>query len=897
MLQTAFGKSSPFSYLYKWLLFPCLGLVFFSLQFSCKTASRRNQESLQQKVLDSVMLIYNEPLPFYHPAPKKTMNLVHTRLYIQPDWISSSVNGKAEITATPHFYDCDSLILDAQAFQIKNLYFKTKKNPEKGVYTYDQKQIRIKLNKMYHRGDTLTVVIEYTAQPLGKEGNYEEAITSDKGLFFINPLNSNPYIPKQFWSQGETVYNSKWFPTIEANNQKMTQEIFLKVDKNITTLSNGLLIETKTNSDGTKTDYWKQSLPSAPYLTMIAGGNFSIVKDQWKGKEISYYVEPGYERYAKLIFGKTPKMMSFFSEKTGIPYPWEKYAQIAVRDYVSGAMENTTATVHAEDIQRTERELLEETGEDIISHELFHHWFGNYVTCESWSNLPLNESFATYGEYLWLEHEYGNEKAESHRLGDLENYLSEAKTKQVSLIRPFYVSEEEMFDAHSYAKGGLILHHLRKYIGDEAFFTTLNLYLKKHAFGNAEVEDLRMAFEEVTGEDLNWFFDQWFKMPGHPDLEINYDYADSNKTVRVTIDQLQDADGSSLFKLPATIDLVFADRRESHKVWINEQSNHFYFKTGKAPLFVMVDGEQNIPCTRVIHQSEKAWIDQYYQGKSFTARLEAISNLNPKMKETSLSEDAIKCLTKAVNDPQETIRLMAISGWELLIEKKPAQGKAIFLNLAQNDASPAVRRIALESLNKHFKKEEWLWQVNLTGLEDRAYSVQSAALANLYEIDPVLAFERAKRLEADSNRTLVKTIAEIYAQSGTDNEAHFFEKNCKKNQGFDQYDLVNYYGKYLLGRSEEVISRGVNIIGEIAQKNKVWFVRLNAMNQLGSIEEMFTEREKELKSKTKTENKKEEEALQKKLNDIAEEKTKINAMMSRIKKEEKNPNLIKLYNP
>jgi aminopeptidase N len=896
MLPTAFRNSYIPTTSYKYFLVYGLAMFFLTCNYSCKTASRRNQESLQKQIVDSVLSGYKEPIPTYHPTAKKTMNLVHTKLFIKPDWNKSEVIGKAEITLTPHFYDCDSLWLDAQSFQIKDIYFLGKKNPVKANYTYDQKKLHIKLNKTYTRKDTVTVVIEYFAKPLATEEDNSEAISSDKGLFFINPQLTNPYVPRQLWSQGETTYNSKWFPTIEANNQRMTQEIYLTVDKDMITLSNGLLLDTKLNPDGTKTDYWKQSLAATPYLTMIAAGNFSVVKDTWKGKEVSYYVEPGYERYAKLIFGKTPKMMSFFSERTGIDYPWEKYSQIAVRDYVSGAMENTTATVHAENIQRTERELLEENGEDVISHELFHHWFGDYVTCESWSNLPLNESFATYGEYLWLEHEYGIEKAESHRLGDLENYLSESKTKQVSLIRPYFVNEEEMFDSHSYAKGGLILHHLRKYLGDVAFFTTLNYYLKKHAFGNAEIEELRIAFEEISGEDLNWFFDQWFKMPGHPDLEITYQYVDSNKTVVVKIDQHQENTGTTLYKLPATLDLFFAEKKESHSIWISAKSNIYTFKTGKAPIFVMVDGEQNIPGTRLMHQEEKAWIDQYNYGKLFTARLEAISMLIPKHKESNVSEEAKKCLTKALSDTHSDIRYLALKGWEFLIEKNQSQVKNILLNLAQNDSKPHIRRTALELLNNYFKKEEWLWQINLTALEDRAYSVQASALSNLYELDPVLGFERAKRLESDSNLTLVNTIAEIYAQSGTEKESAFFEKNCKKKQGFDQYDLVNYYGKFLLARSEETIAKGVQILSEIAQKNSVWFIRLNAMNQLSSIEEMYAAREKELKAKSFPEKTSEETSLQKQIEKINAERERIKALMAFIKKGEKNQSLIKLYN-
>lgn len=896
MLQPAFRKSFKHSGSYKFFLVSGFALAFIAFQFSCRTAARRSQESLQQQIIDSVLSAYQEPSPTYHPTAKKTMNLVHTRLYITPDWNKSEVYGRAEITLTPHFYDCDSLWLDAQSFQIKSVYFITKKNPVKAEYHYDQKQLAIKLSKTCRQKDTITVGIEYFARPVSLVEDNGDAITSDKGLFFINPMNENPYLPKQLWSQGETSYNSKWFPTIEATNQRMTQEIFLTVDKTMVTLSNGLLVESIENKDGTRTDHWKQSLPAAPYLTMIAAGNFSIVKDSWKGKEVSYFVEPGYERYAKLIFGKTPKMMSFFSEKTGIEFPWEKYSQIVVRDYVSGAMENTTATVHAENIQRNDRELLEEDGEDIISHELFHHWFGNYVTCESWSHLPLNESFATYGEYLWLEHEYGNEKAESHRLGDLDNYLTESKTKQVSLIRPYYVNEEDMFDSHSYAKGGLILHHLRKYIGDKAFFSTLNYYLKKHAFKNAEMEELRIAFEEITGEDLNWFFDQWFKMAGHPDLSISYQYIDSSKSLVVKVDQMQENAGTGLYQLPTQIDIFFADKKESHSVWINKRNNEFTFKTGRLPLFVLVDGEWNIPGTRAVEQEERAWIDQYNFAKLYTARLEAISKIIPAAKGSHISEDARKCITKALSDPQDEIRLVALGGWEFLLDDNPTQGKNLLLNLSQNDPKPKIRRAALEMLNRHFKKEEWLWQSNLTALEDRAYSVQATALANLFELDPVLGFERAKRLEADSNITLIKTIAEIYSQSGTEKEAAFFEKNCKRIQGFDQYDLVNFYGKYLLGRTDETIKKGVGIISEIAQKNSVWFIRLNALNQLSSLEEMYANRERELKAKAAIEKNKEDSGLQKQIEIVSSEKKNLSALINEIKKGEKNPNLLKLYN-
>ena len=168
---------------------------------------------------------------------------------------------------------------------------------------------------------------------------------------------------------------------------------------------------------------------------MMAIGEFAIVKDKWRGIDVSYYVEPKFEKYARMVFGNTPEMIEFFSQKFGVDYPWKKYSQVVVRDFVSGAMENTTATVHMEALQHDHRYHLDETEEDYISHELSHHWFGDYVTCESWANLPLNESFATYAEVLWREYKYGIDEAEHHLSGDFSSYFAESQTKREPLIR------------------------------------------------------------------------------------------------------------------------------------------------------------------------------------------------------------------------------------------------------------------------------------------------------------------------------------------------------------------------------------------------------------------------------------------------------------------------------
>ena len=269
-----------------------------------------------------------------------------------------------------------------------------------------------------------------------------------------------------------------------------------------------------------RADRWVLTEPHAPYLFMIAVGEFAVTRDTAGGVPLSYYVEPSYEEHAEYIFGNSAEMLSFFSEILNYPYPWDKYAQMVVRECVSGAMENTTAVVFYDYVQREKGDIIDDNNEAIIAHELFHHWFGDFVTCESWANLVLNEGFATYGEYLWQEYKYGKSAAELTWLEEFQSYLNQARDTIHPLFYSNYLKDDDVFDQHSYNKGGLVLHMLRNYTGDDMFFKGLNNFLTKHAYQSVEIADLRLAFEEITGEDLIWFFDQWYFQAGHPIVEV-----------------------------------------------------------------------------------------------------------------------------------------------------------------------------------------------------------------------------------------------------------------------------------------------------------------------------------------------------------------------------------------
>ena len=413
----------------------------------------------------------------YKAEREKTHTLIHTKLKVDFNFKEKQLNGEAWVTAKAHFYATNKFVLDAKAMLIYEVSLKGIKLE----YEYDEYEITVKLPKEYTKEEEFTIYIKYTARPEKVKEKGSAAITAAKGLYFINAEGLDKNKPTQIWTQGETEGSSCWFPTIDAPNQKTTQEIYITVPNKYVTLSNGALIS-QTKNKGNRTDYWKMTQKHAPYLFFLGVGEFEIIKDKYKNISVDYYVEKEYAKYAKDIFGDTPEMMHFFSDKLGVEFPWNKYSQIVVRDYISGAMENTTAVVHGEQAYQTPGQLIDENKhENTIAHELFHHWFGDLVTSESWSNLTLNESFANYSEYLWQEYKYGKQAAEMYLYENIKLYI-DGQEADKKLVRFNYLDKEDMFDLVSYNKGGAILHMLRNYVGDEAFFTSLKTYLIEYKY-------------------------------------------------------------------------------------------------------------------------------------------------------------------------------------------------------------------------------------------------------------------------------------------------------------------------------------------------------------------------------------------------------------------------------
>jgi len=724
-------------------------------------------------------------LPKYNPTYKRRNDLVHTKLDLKFNWAEQQVLGKATLTFKPQFYPVNQLRLDAKGFDIHKVTFGGQSTPLK--YEYDDAALIIDLGKEFTKDQTYDIYIEYTANPAKGERGGSAAITSDQGLFFINHDESDPNKPMQIWTQGETEWNSRWFPTVDKPNERCTQEMYLTVDDKFKTLSNGLLQSSKKNSDGTRTDYWKMDLPHAPYLFMIAVGEFAVVKDTWNGMTVDYYVEPEYESSARGIFSNTIEMLDFFSNKLGVKYPWQKYSQVIVRDYVSGAMENTTGVIFGEFVQKTDRELIDNHNERIVAHELFHHWFGDLVTCESWANLTMNEGFANYSEYLWFEHKYGKDAADNHLFGELQGYLGSAGQQGVHpLIHFGYNDKEDMFDAHSYNKGGLVLHMLRNYVGDEAFFAALNLYLKTHQYTSVEAHDLRLAFEDVTGEDMNWFFNQWYFSAGHPTLKIESDFNAQTSSVDILLEQTQNTDQMpAIFQLPLAVDIYLDEKKVVRKyITMTERKQSFSFQVPQAPKLVNVDAEKTLLGEKQEDKTEEEYIFQYNNAPKFLDQYEATAALAE-----SVSPAAKKIFNDALKNDFWVFRAQALEACDIA----GAGVKDQIFELAKNDPHSSVRAVAIEKLAMT-GEAKYLAAAKKAIDSDKAYPVIGSALEALKTLDFKEATAYAKKLEGEENSGIVNAVGAIYAESGDLSNLGFFEK---KTSNVDGYDAMSFLENYL----------------------------------------------------------------------------------------------------
>jgi aminopeptidase N len=788
----------------------------------------------------------------YHGSETKYFDLIHTKLAVKFDWKKSYLYGTEWLSVKPHFYTQDSLVLDAKSMDIQSV----KMNGNSLKFKYDTSLLTIYLNRPYTKNETLMVQIDYTAKPNEKKAGGSAAIMEDKGLYFINPTGEDKNKMPQIWTQGETEGNSVWFPTIDAPNQKMTQEIAMTVDNKYLTLSNGLLVKSINNADGTRTDFWETKLPFAPYLTMMAVGEFKIVKDTYTKAdgtkiEVNYYVEPQWEKYARDIFGQTPEMIAYFSKLLGVEYPWAKFSQIIVRDYVSGAMENVGAVVFGDFTYKTKRELIDDNDRSTIAHELFHHWFGDLVTTESWSNLPLNESFANYSQYLWDEYKEGIDEAEYNAGIEAQGYYQTAQYQGIhNLIWYDYLSQEQMFDGHSYNKGGRVLNMLRNVVGDSAFFAALHLYLTENKFGTAEIDNLRLAFEQITGEDLHWFFNQWFFGKGHPILTVNKTV--SAGKVEVTIQQDQDLTEVPLYRLPMKISVFDNASRHDYQVVLDKEKQVFTFPLKDTLSALIVDADHVLLSKWNKDVSPNEAIFLFYHGGKYMDREEGLE-----LGVRAGTEASKKLIFDALNDPFYVIRKNAISKATRVKRSHTEQLIGKLKEMVAKDPVSSVRGSALQFLLDNFKSEPSIKELCQHVLNnDSSYLVIGKALFGIAAYDSAAALATAKSLESEPSQALLSNISMLYGKYNAADNFSFYQNtiNTKEISGMNAIGFLSGFTSFVKNNDLSIQTKALEVYKVAAEKGGM-YAKLVMSNFIDALTEMLQSNVTKMEASDKVANK------------------------------------------
>ncbi|HEV2916008.1 MAG TPA: M1 family aminopeptidase [Pyrinomonadaceae bacterium] len=519
--------------------------------------------------------------------PARTFDVQHYLIRTRFDAQTRTVIGDETITLKPLNAGFRSFALDASDMKIESVAL----SPSQALLEWTQPpdKLLIALDRAYGPGDTISVRILYRANP-------------QRGLYFV-PARQGTSIskPAQIWTQGEPEENHHWFPCYDYPDDKATSEQYITTSNSEIAISNGALVETAYNADGTRTFHWVMKQPHSTYLTSLVVGDYVKLTDAYKSVPLEYYTYRGTERVALRAFSQTPEMMSLFTQVLNYKYPYDKYAQTIVSAFFSGGMENITATTHSDSEILAANDAaggVTEATEDLLAHELSHSWFGDLVTCKSWKHLWLNEGFATFMEAVFREHKEGRDAYLLQMRQNARLYLLEDRLRyRRPIVYDRYRNPSDIFDATLYQKGGLIIHMLREAVGDALFWKSLNRYLDEHKYGLVETADLQRAFEQTSEKRLDWFFDQWVYKAGYPELRVRYSYRPASRLLTLSVEQTQLADDTTpeVFRLPVEIEVTTAGGRSRVlPIVINSRKQLFTFKLEARPLLIRFDRRSSI---------------------------------------------------------------------------------------------------------------------------------------------------------------------------------------------------------------------------------------------------------------------------------------------------------------
>lgn len=654
-----------------------------------------------------------------HYNPDRPGQVEHIFLDLSLDISNRIYHGSCSITLTSIRNGIERLSLDAVDQNIQSVQV----NGKPQQFDYDGQKLSIQLDSPTQAGQRLAIVIAYSVEK------------PQRGLYFIHPDKHYPNKFTQVWTQGEDEDSRFWFPCFDYPGQLSTSEIRVRVPKPFIAISNGELISTEEEGDD-KIFHWSQQQVHPSYLMTLAVGDFSEIRDEWRDIPVTYYVDKGREEDAKRSMGKTPRMMEFLSEKYGYAYPYSKYAQVCVDDFIFGGMENTSTTLLTDRCLLDERAALDNRNtESLVVHELAHQWFGDLVVIKHWSHAWVKEGMASYSEVMWTEHEYGAQEAAYYRLLEARSYLAEDKERyRRPMVTHVYREAIELYDRHIYEKGSCVYHMIRAELGDELFWKAIQTFLRDNAHKTVETVDLLRAIEKATGRNLLFLFDQYVYRGGHPDFKVAYTWDEDSNLAKVTLTQTQATSGNNgsyndLFDLKIPIGFGYIQKQDNANngeiflktftVRVNEREQSFYFPLEEKPGFISFDVGNNFLKTVSLEYTVPELKAQLEFDPNPVSRIYAAEALAKKG-----GLEALKTLKNALkNDSFWGVRA-EIAG-QLAEIKLDQAFDALVVGLKDNN--PHVRRAVVGALGKIKTHESYKALKALLEDGDRSYYVEATA--------------------------------------------------------------------------------------------------------------------------------------------------------------------------
>ncbi|MBN1359170.1 MAG: HEAT repeat domain-containing protein [Sedimentisphaerales bacterium] len=614
-------------------------------------------------------------------APPRLVDITHVKIDVTPDFAARTVTGVTTITFTPIARPLTELKLDAIDLNVASV----ESTASVAGYTTDDEAITITFAAPLLPGEEDSVTVRYDAEPR-------------QGLYFRTPQMGYPETDVHLFTQGESHEAPHWYPNYDYPNERFSSEVICRVPPDMTVVSNGRLVSEQIDArTGLKAVHWLQAKPHVNYLVAMVAGYFDKIESQYRDIPLAFYTPPSQSAQAANSFDGTAHMIAFFEEEIGVPYPWDKYDQAVVEDFVAGGMENTSLTILADRTLFTDATENIRSSQSLVAHELAHQWFGDYVTCKDWSHIWLNEGFATYYEDLYDGHKNGRDSMLYGLYRTASGMVSRGANEEPIVTRR-YENADDQFDYRTYGKAGWVLHMLRCQLGERLYRNAVRTYLQRHALGVAVTEDLRSIIEELSGRSFDRFFDQWLFHGGYPQLKVSYTWSEADKLAKITVEQTQAGeDGTTIFYLPTKVRFSWGETSLDREILIDSDRHDFYFALHGEPNVVRFDPDLTVLADVTFDKPREMLYAQLADTSDVVGRLLAVDALREKKDKKTVAH-----LKDTLNrDPFYGVRREASSALQEIHTDEAFA--ALADSLAQDDAR--VRVQVVRDIGRFYRPE------------------------------------------------------------------------------------------------------------------------------------------------------------------------------------------------